>query len=240
MNLILLDESDGHGAGSTVLHGRRALHVRNVLRAKIGDRIRVGILGGRVGDATIEEIGDDAVHLTYRLDQDPPAKLPLTVVLAMPRPKALRRILRTVSELGITRLVVLNSYRVEKSFWQTPLLQQDAVRQALREGLEQARDTVLPEVQLEPLFKPFVEDRLPAIVGKSDAIVAHPLAESGCGNSTGENVTLAIGPEGGFIPYEVEKLIEAGFRSVHLGPRILRVETALPFLAARLFGTSTT
>jgi len=236
VNLILLEEEDCRGASSAVLRGRRFTHVQNVLRVSVGDRVRVGILGGRMGRATVTALDDASVCLDYALDEDPPAKLPLTVLLALPRPKVLRRVFRTLSELGIARAVILNSYRVEKSFWQTPWLESSAIRRSLCEGLEQARDTVLPEVHLEPLFKPFVEDRLPELAGGTKRFVGHPAAEAVCENVGQAPTTLAIGPEGGFIPYEVEKLAEAGFQAVHLGPRILRVETALPFLTAKLFG----
>ncbi|WP_178101944.1 16S rRNA (uracil(1498)-N(3))-methyltransferase, partial [Pseudomonas yangonensis] len=83
----------------------------------------------------------DAEHaeLQVSLDQPPPAKLPLTLILALPRPKMLKRVLQTVSAMGVPRLVLVNSYRVEKSFWQTPFLDPEALREQLILGLEQAR-----------------------------------------------------------------------------------------------------
>jgi RsmE family RNA methyltransferase len=102
-------------------------------------------------------------------------------------------------------------------------------------GLEQARDTIMPEVLLRPRFKPFVEDELPAKIINSLALIAHPGAEQPCPRSVQQHVTLAVGPEGGFIPYEVEKLASLGFLPVSLGERPLRVETVIPALLSRLF-----
>ena len=161
--------------------------------------------------------------------------VPLTLLLALPRPKMLKRVLQTVAAMGVPRLVLLNSYRVEKSFWQTPFLEPEAIREQLLLGLEQARDTVLPEVSIEKRFKPFVEDRLPAISAGTLGLVGHPGPYPACPRAVEQHVTLAIGPEGGWIPYEVEKLAAAGLQPVQLGERILRVETAVPALLARLF-----
>src|SRR5690606_36348480 len=123
----------------------------------------------------------------------------------------LKRTLQTVATMGVSRLVLLNSYRVEKSFWQTPFLEPAAIREQLILGLEQARDTVLPEIGIEKRFKPFVEDRLPALVEGTLGLVGHPGDFPSCprGLPTDQPVTLAIGPEGGCIPYEVGKLREA-------------------------------
>ena len=137
--------------------------------------------------------------------------------------------------MGVARLVLVNSFRVEKSFWQTPWLEPANIREQLLLGLEQACDTVLPEVILEKRFKPFVEDRLPGLSADSLKLVAHPGGFPECPRALSEPTTLAIGPEGGWIPYEVEMLRTAGFQPVQLGPRILRVETAVPALIARLF-----
>ena len=129
----------------------------------------------------------------------------------------------------------MNTFRVEKSFWQSPWLKPEAIHEQLILGLEQARDTVLPEVILEKRFKPFVEDRLPAMSERMRKLVAHPVTDQICPAGGCEPTVLAIGPEGGFIPYEVERLVEYGFECVHLGPRILRVETAVPVLLSKLF-----
>ena len=114
-----------------------------------------------------------------------------------------------------------------KSFWQTPFLDPAAIRENLVLGLEQARDTVLPEIIVEKRFKPFVEDRLPALAAGSLGLVGHPGPWPACPRAVEKPVTLAIGPEGGWIPYEVDKLREAGLHPVQLGERILRVETAV-------------
>jgi len=173
--------------------------------------------------------------MEVRLERMPPPGLPLTLVLALPRPKALRRVLRSVSSLGVKKIILLNCSRVEKSFWQSPFLNEAVIRDQLVLGLEQARDTVLPEVLLRPLFKPFVEDELPAIIEGTLPLVAHPAAAAICPRDARQSVTLAIGPEGGFIPYEIEKFVACGFMPIRLGERILSTETAVPALVARLF-----
>ncbi|MDH1167823.1 16S rRNA (uracil(1498)-N(3))-methyltransferase, partial [Metapseudomonas otitidis] len=199
------------------------------------DSLRVGLLGGAMGEGRLTVLEADHAELQVSLDQPPPAKLPLTLLLALPRPKMLRRVLQTVATMGVPRLVLLNSYRVEKSFWQTPFLEPAAIREQLILGLEQGRDTVLPEVVIEKRFKPFVEDRLPALAAGTRALVGHPGPWPDCPRAVEGPVTLAIGPEGGWIPYEVEKLQATGFEAVQLGERILRVETAVTALLARLF-----
>ena len=235
MNLLLLEDADFIAADRVVLAGRRLKHLQEVHRAAVGDSLRVGRLGGLMGSGSLLELTEQHAALQVNLDQTPPAKLPLTLLMALPRPKMLKRVLQTVSAMGAPRLILLNSYRVEKSFWQTPFLEPEAIREQLILGLEQARDTVLPEVLIEKRFKPFVEDQLPSIAAGSLGLVGHPGDFPACPRAVEQSVTLAIGPEGGWIPYEVDKLREAGLTPVQLGERILRVETAVPALLARLF-----
>jgi RsmE family RNA methyltransferase len=149
----------------------------------------------------------------------------------------LKRILQSVSSLGIKNIYLINSYRVDKSFWGSPLLQPDNLAEQLLLGLEQARDTIMPKIHLRQRFKPFVEDELAGLIEDTTAYVAHPGSANNCPLGSQQPITLAIGPEGGFIPYEVEKLSECGFIPISLGERILRVETAVPVLIARLSPT---
>ncbi|MNO67100.1 16S ribosomal RNA methyltransferase RsmE [compost metagenome] len=235
MNLLLLDDADFVAADRVILRDRRLTHLHEVHRAESGDSLRIGRLGGLMGEGRILQLTREQAELAVSFDQPPPAKLPITLLLALPRPKMLRRVLQTVAAMGVPRLVLLNSYRVEKSFWQTPFLEPAAIREQLILGLEQARDTVLPEVIIEKRFKPFVEDRLPAVAADSLGLIGHPGPWPACPRAVERPVTLAIGPEGGWIPYEVDKLREAGLAPVQLGARILRVETAVTALLARLF-----
>ena len=142
--------------------------------------------------------------------------------------------LTSLAEFGVAELHLINSYRVEKSYWQTPALELDTVREYLLLGLEQARATVLPAIHYHRRFKPFVEDQLPGMISDRQALLAHPGDYPPCPRELSKKTLLVIGPEGGFIPYEVEKLRVAGCAVVSLGPRILRVENAVTGILGRL------
>lgn len=236
MNLILLYQDDFiDSTGVVRLQGRRLKHVLEVHRASVGDELCVGVLNGRTGIGKVVRLDKAVLEMEIRLERLSPVALPMTLILALPRPKVLRRVLRSVSAMGVKRIILLNSFRVEKSYWQSPFLSPETVNEQLVLGLEQARDTVLPEVQLRPLFKPFVEDELPELIAGTYPLVAHPISATPCPRGIDRAVTLAIGPEGGFLPYEIEKLVAVGFTVVHAGERILSVETAVPALISRLF-----
>jgi len=236
MNLILLFPDDFIDNTERVrLQGRRLQHVREVHHASMGDELCIGLLNGGIGVGKVSRLDRSVLEMEVRLERMPPPPVPLTLVLALPRPKVLRRVLRSVSAMGVKKIFLLNAFRVEKSYWQSPFLNPEAVNEQLAFGLEQSRDTVLPDFQLRPLFKPFVEDELPGLIRGTLALVAHPVAPAPCPRAVVGPVTLVIGPEGGFLPYEIEKLVVAGFTPVHLGERILSVETAVPALVSRLF-----
>lgn len=235
MNLILLFPDDFINTSRVRLSGRRFLHVRDVLRAKPGDKLAVGLAGDRIGTGTVTVLTDQELEMEVQLQEPPPASLPVTLILALPRPNILKRTLQTAGAMGVKKIFLIHSRRVEKSFWLSPVLAPESIREQLILGLEQAKDTILPEVHLRKRFKPFVEDELPRLLQGTKALVAHPDAGVECPRGLKTQVILAIGPEGGFIPYEIEKLTALGFTPVHLGQRILRVDTAVPALLARLF-----
>ncbi|CBL44333.1 Conserved hypothetical protein [gamma proteobacterium HdN1] len=243
MNLLIFQGQDAqfhaadHNSGDLIVTGRQLRHLQEIHGASLGTQVRVGLLNGNQGIATIQEWEADHAKLTFTLTSPPPPSLPATLLLALPRPKMLKRILQTVAAMGVKSVYLINTYRVEKSYWQSPFLLPEAIFQELLLGLEQGVDTQLPQVQLRTRFKPFVEDELPALLQGKLGLVAHPTGEAHDIRALGEQASvLAIGPEGGFIPYEIEKLQAAGFRSLSLGPRILRVETAIPVLLTRLYG----
>ena len=235
MNLILLFPDDFASDGTVLLTGRRARHVHEVLRARVGDGLAVGRINGRLGRGTVLSVEPDEVRLSATLSEDPPPPAGLDLLLAMPRPKVLRRVLQTAASLGARRIVLVNARRVEKSYFDTPFLEPVEIERNLVLGLEQARDTVLPEVVVRKLLRPFVEDELEAFWPRASCarLLAHPTAVRGPEDALlrepGSAAVLAIGPEGGWIPFELDLLEAHGFRPFSLGPRILRVETAVPF-----------
>lgn len=235
MNLILLFPDDMVTGERAQITGRRLRHVLEVHRAEVGDELVAGLLGGRIGTGRVARVDGSLLEMEVSFDRDPPAGLPLTVVLALPRPKVLRRVLFSLTVMGVKRIILVNAARVEKSYWQSPFLQEDRILRQLVLGLEQARDTMLPEVLLKQRFRPFVEDELPGIAEGTLSLVAHPSGLEPCPREVTRPVTLAIGPEGGFVPFEIEKFRSLGFSVVHAGVRVLNVETAVSSLIARLF-----
>ena len=239
MNVILIhprEWGNNSNDGQVVLGGERHRHIRTILQPTTGDQLRVGLLGGQLGTGRVVALDEQTVTLDIVLDTPPPAPLAVTLLLALPRPKVLRRTLQACTALGVKNIYLINSYRVEKSYWQSPFLEPEALQETLLLGLEQGRDTILPEVHLRKRFKPFVEDELPALVAGKPAWTAHPMPDAqACPGAITEPSLLAVGPEGGFITYEVDKLAEAGFQTISLGPRILKVETAIPALLGKLY-----
>jgi RsmE family RNA methyltransferase len=234
MNLVLLREEDFTAPGIVRLEGRRERHVLEVHRAAAGDELTVGLLGGAMGRGRVLSL-EDGLRMEVVLDQPPPPKLPLTLVLALPRPKVLNRVLAAATSLGVARIVLVNAWKVEKSYWKSPRLSEENLLEQRILGLEQARDTVLPELRLARLLRPFAEEELPGIIRGTLALLAHPGVPGPCPRAPAGPVTLVIGPEGGFIPAEVDLFLRSGCRAVNLGARILRVETAVAALAGRLF-----
>jgi len=234
LNLILLLEEDFTGIGTVRLQGRRLAHVREVHRAQVGDELAVGLLGGALGRGRVTALDALALVMEVVLDQPPPPKVPVTLVLAMPRPKVLNRVLAAATSLGVGSIYLVNAWKVEKSYWKSPRLAEDNLLLQRLLGLEQARDTVLPALHLRRLLRPFAEGELPGLIQGTTPLLAHPGAPAPCPREVRGPVTLLIGPEGGFIPAEVGLLERSGCRAVDLGPRILRVETAVAALLGRL------
>jgi RsmE family RNA methyltransferase len=236
VNLVLLEPEELRPDGTARLDGRRAAHARDVLRAAPGDRVLAGVVGGRMGEAEVLSVGEDELVLRPSLDREPPPPSPVALLLALPRPKVLRRVLQAAAAMGVKRIALLGSWRVEKSYFASPFLAEDAIRAELRLGLEQGRDTALPLVTVHRFFKPFVEDALDPAFPAAARLLAHPAgaAPLEAVPPAGARATLAVGPEGGWTAYEAERLRERGFAPFTLGPRALRVDAAVPFAVGQV------
>jgi 16S rRNA (uracil1498-N3)-methyltransferase len=235
MNLILLTEQDFMTPGQVCITGRRHAHIRKVLKAVPGETVACGTTGGNMGYGEIVSMDSTRVILTVILDQPPPPPLPLQLVLGLPRPKMLKRIIQNVTALGVKQIYLVNSWRVEKSFWQSPLLADEKLDEYKMLGLEQAKDTRMPMIHKKRFFARFVKNELPDVAKSTWCITAHPRTNRICPAGVNRPVTLAIGPEGGWIDLEVETLENIGFVTCSTGPRILTVETAVTGLISRLF-----
>lgn len=236
VNLLLLDPDEVAADGTAVLRDQRCTHLRTVLRVTPGQRIRAGILDGPRGHAVVQHVDAAAVHVAVRCDEAcaPPADV---LLLAVPRPKVLLRMLEHAAALGFGRILLFRCWRVEKSHLASSAMQPDAWRRHLRQGLEQAGRTWLPRVSFFPLFRPFVQDTLPAMELPATRCCAHPSAPtptSALALHRDTPFALALGPDGGFLPYEVEQLAAQGFLPIRLALPPLRTESALSALFAQL------
>lgn len=236
MNLVLLHPEDFSG-DVAILSGRRAKHVHEVHRVVIGETLVAGLAGGSIGEACVLASSTDELRLSFTPSRPPPAPLGIDLLLAMPRPKILRRVLASATSLGVKRIALVNAARTEKAYFDSPLATEPAMREAMVLGLEQARDTVLPEVLVRKRFRPFVEDEAPVLWADAMRLVAHPVgsrAIAQCGAEPAKRRVVAIGPEGGWVPFEVSLLEAAGYVPLSLGERILRVDVAVPVILSQL------
>jgi 16S rRNA (uracil1498-N3)-methyltransferase len=230
LNLILLEPGEIADDGSARLSGPRAEHILHVLRALPGDSLRVGVLDGAAGSGRVMAVSDRSVDLHCELEATRPARPAVDLLLAVPRPKVMRRLWAQVAALGVGQIILTNASRVERNYFDTHVLSEACYRPLLIEGLQQARDTRLPRVAIRRQLKVLIEDELDALFATGLRVTAHP----GMGEPlidtirkrARQRVLVAIGPEGGWTPYELDLLTAHGFQTADAGPRALRSDTA--------------
>ncbi len=236
MNRILFSPDEIRADGTVDLTDFRAEHIRSVLRARVGQSIKTGTLNSLCGTSDILVL-DDA-HVVLRPSHTDCADAPwFDLILAAPRPKVLKRLWPQLSAWGARRIVILNAFKVEKCYFSSQWLDPEQFTPLLIEGLMQAGTTHLPEVTIAPRFKPFLEDQLDTLCPSRLRLLAHPEenAESPlCADVATDIPVIAVGPEGGWTPYEYGCLQQRGFRAFSLGARTLRTDTACIALIAVL------
>jgi 16S rRNA (uracil1498-N3)-methyltransferase len=236
MNIILLEKNDFIDVSRVSITGHRAEHISTVLRAEPGQTLNVGMINGNIGQGVF--VSGDSQYMELEVGDftiAPPAPLPITLIVAMQRPNTMKKIIQSATAMGVKRFIIIETWKVEKGYWNSPLLKLSGIEAQFRLGLEQSGDTLMPKLEIKRRFKPFVEDELSVMVNGSLGLVAHPTASERCPHNINGQVTLVIGPEGGFTAYEVDKLSAAGMLAVNIGPRPLRSEFAVTAILAKLF-----
>ena len=234
MNIVLLDPRQTTTETWSITAKRQLEHLHTHVGVQVGDTLKVGIAEGARYLTQVLQVSDTCIRIQSLQQEVVPKKLPVTLIVALPRPKVLRRLIMDAVTLGVEKIILIHSYRVDKSYWQTPFLQQ--IQSYITLGLEQAGDTIAPQVELYKRFKPFVEDVLPTLIeAEKPAFVAHPYVDTLMPHALNQPCSIVIGPEGGFIPYEIDLLIKNGCQAASLGNRIIRTETVIPYVLGRLF-----
>jgi 16S rRNA (uracil1498-N3)-methyltransferase len=235
VNLILLDPNEANDAGHVSLSDARAAHLLNVLKVAPEHQVRLGVLDGPGGIGVVESIGDGMVHLRCAFDTTVPSRPRVDLLLALPRPKVMRRLWAQIAALGVGQIILTNAERVERNYFDTHVLTAQCYRPLLIEGLQQARDTRLPLVSVHRQFKVLVEDELDGLFGSGLRLVADPAATNPASvvvKESDERILLAVGPEGGWNAFETALLGAHGFQPIGMGPRTLRSDTACVALLA--------
>ena len=235
MNLLLVEPEEVTGDGMVVLGDRRAEHLRKFIGVQVGSIVKAGIVAGGIG--TAEVITDDGTTMALRLSitGPPSVPMPVSLVLAVPRPKVLTRVIETAAAFGVTRIDLTNSWRVEKAYLSSPRLYEEALTYATRFGAEQGATTHIPPVQLHDRLMGLLDARWPAAdAPPATKLIAHPGAPPIEQAPLSWPLVLALGPEGGWIQRELDTFVERGFTQVSIGAPILRVEAALSAVLGQL------
>lgn len=220
MNIILFERDERSFARGD----DRYDHLKNVLHAKEGSTFRCGIINGERGNGIITRLDGETAEFSFTPECPDGGLFPLTVILAMVRPICMKRILRELVSLGISRIILTSSELGEKSYRSSGLYTEGEYMKIMVSGAMQGGHTGVSECD----FADSVSDAL-TIAGDGTCLLLDNVVGSqrfADLDLKGRNVTLAIGPERGWSTAERRAFLEAGFIPTVMGNHILRTETA--------------
>ena len=230
MNLILFDKH--FETISLDKEDPRVEHIRTVLKIPVGGVFYVGFANAKRALVRLNSIGRDGRYtLSLVAEEVVPKPLPIHLCIAMPRPHTAKRILFEASSLGVASIYFFRSEKGQASYFKSSLWKDKNYEQRLVLGTEQSFATHLPDVHIDYSLEEVLE-----INGNENAFA---LDNYGSSRTLGKAVvpnakscSLALGPEGGFSNKERELFEQFQWERVHLGPRVLRLETAVVASAA--------
>lgn len=229
----MLLEAD-EAAGDVVLAGRRARHLLDVLAVAPGAELQAGVIGGPIGTAAVVATTTDTVTVRFAPTGAAPPPLAIDLIVAVPRPKVLSRVVQVAAAFGVASIHLTRSWRVDKAYLASPRLHRDALALDARLGAEQGATTHLPAIVLHDRFMAMLD----AVPPRPRRIVAHPIdgtpVERVLAAGDPSPITIAVGPEGGWIAREVATFVDRGYAVVAIAQPILRVEAAIAALLGQL------
>ncbi len=244
LNIILFDAAELDTIQCLRLRDARADHIRTVLKAVPGQGLRIGLINGPRGTGVVESVADNEVVLSCGLESEIPSRPRVDILLALPRPKVMKRLWSRLAVMGVGRILLTNAEKVERMYFDSHVLDPACIRRGLLNGLQQAGDTLLPAVSVHRRFKVLLEDELDALAPDATRLVADPAARmtliqrmDACPNAAGR-LLISIGPEGGWTRYALGQLASHGFRAFYLSHRILTTELACISALALAAGAS--
>jgi len=207
----------------------RAAHILSVLRRNIGDSFDVGLANGPRGKATLLRVTETALDLAFTWEPSPPPlPPPTTLIVGLPRPQTARKILQDATALGVRALHFACCERSEPSYADSRLWHSGEWQRHLEAGASQAFCTHIPKLThgrtLAEILGEFSRSKTGATVALDNYEATTRLSEIALAPDT--PLVLALGPERGWAASERNTLRTAGFTLAHLGPRVLRLETA--------------
>ena len=202
-------------------------HLYKVLRVRLGSRLTLLDGRGHCCEVELERIDwQDALARVVRRWREDDRSLPVTLIQAAPKGDKFDLVLQKGTELGVRCFrLVRTAYSVPQVSPDRMLKREQRWLRIVTEAARQCRRSFLPEVSLAPHLADLVNeqtDDLKLVLWEAGSV---PLAEA-LPEETPAGIRLLVGPEGGFAEDEIAAITAAGFVAVHLGPRILRTETA--------------
>ena len=183
----------------------------------------------------MEALEGDSLIVRFEAEEDPAPPPALRLALALPRPKVLSRVLRAAASFGVREIDLINAWKVERSYFDSPRLAPERLDADLRAGCEQGAHTWLPSVRVHRRFLAWLEDLPPPPREEARLfaqIGARPLLPAVAGEAAAW--LIAVGPEGGWVEAEEASLLEVGFAGFRLARSILAVPEAVTATLAQM------